>query len=136
MVRDRELAPDDLGDARACPDLAAEAIRLGPVREELWHEEQLLGRQPRRRPSVGAGQQADLALLAHGGHPLADGDFRDAEGVGYLLLRPAATPEFERAPAAHLLPVGCAGCVRRHARSFTTRRWVKLSMHRSVTAFL
>ncbi len=132
MVRDCELAPDDFGDAGARPDLAAEAVRLGPVRQELRDEAQLPGREPRHRALVGAGQQAGLPVLAHGRHPLADGDFGDAEGVGDLLLPPAAALEFERAPAAHLFPVGCAGCVRRHARTFSTRARVKLSMHRSV----
>lgn len=133
VVRDRELALDDAGDPRACPDLPAEAIRLGPVREELRDEAQLLGREPRRCALVGAGQQPGLTALAHGCHPLADGDFGDAEGVGDLLLRPAVALEFERAPAAHLFPVRCAGCVRRHARTFITSGWVKLLMHRSVS---
>ena len=78
MVRHGELAPDDLGDAGARPDLAAEAIRLGTVREELRDEAQLVEREVRRRTSVGAGQQAVLAVLAHRRHPLADGDFRHA----------------------------------------------------------
>lgn len=76
VVRDPELAPDDLSDAGAGPQLAAEVIRLGSVREALREEAQLVGGEPRRRALVGAGQQAGLAVVAHRRHPLADGDFR------------------------------------------------------------
>jgi hypothetical protein len=106
MVRDRELAPDEFGDPRARPDLAAEAVRFGPVREQLRYQRALGLGQPGRGPCVGAGRQCLVPLRAHEAHPLTDGGRRDGESFGDLLLLPAPSFKYQRAPAAEFFPVG------------------------------
>lgn len=124
VVRDPELAADDFGDAGARPQLAAEAVCLRPVRQELREQLQLLRPQPRHRPEVGAGAQRFLAFGGDARHPLADGAFSHGEGFGDLVVRPAIALEVEGTPPALLFPVRGAGVLRCHARTLTTRRRV------------
>lgn len=105
VVRDRELLSDDCGHPRARPDLAAEAVCLRPVREELRNLRPLFGGQPGDGTQMGVGAQPLVALLPDGAHPLADGSFGDAEGGSNRLLFPAVALESERTVASQFHPI-------------------------------
>lgn len=106
MVRDGELPPDEFGDSRARPDLAAEAVCLRAVREQLGYQRALGLGQLGGGPQMRAGRQCLIAPLAHEAHPLADGGGRDGEGFGDLLLPPASALQRHRAAAAEFFPIG------------------------------
>ena len=78
VVADTELLMDDLGDAGAGPDLAAEAVSLRPVPEELRDEPFLLGGQPTVAARGGWERRASGRLVGSG-QPMADGWLRDAK---------------------------------------------------------
>jgi hypothetical protein len=124
VVRDPELAPDDLGDACARPQLAAEAVRLGPVGQELREQPELPRLELRRGTEVWAGAQCLLSFFSGARHPLADGAFGHGEGFGDLVVRPAIALEVEGAPPALLLPVKGPSVLHCHARTLITRRQV------------
>jgi hypothetical protein len=105
MVRDRELAPDDFGDPRARPDLAAEAVCFRAMREELRNLRPFFLGQLGDGTWVRVRPQPRVALLSDGAHPLADGPFGDAEGGGNRLLLPAVALEGERPQASQLHPI-------------------------------
>jgi hypothetical protein len=106
VVRDRELAPDEFGDPRARPDLAAEAEGFGPAREQLRYQRALGFAEPGSGTRMRAGGKSLFPLRAHEAHPLTDGGGRDGEGFGDLVLLPAASPQCQRAPTAEFLPIG------------------------------
>ena len=97
VVADAELPLDDLGDAGAGPDLAAEAVRLRPMPQELGDRTLLPGREPRRVPRRGSRPEHLRAKVPGVGQPAAHGDLGDVEGLGDIALIPALSLEAQRA---------------------------------------
>ena len=89
VVADAELLLDDLGDAGTGPDLAAEAVRLRAVPEELRDQTLLSGRELGRASGTGAGAQGLRAAVADTSEPTADAHRRDAQRLGDVPPRPA-----------------------------------------------
>jgi hypothetical protein len=89
MVGDAQLQAHHGGDPATGPYVAPEAIGLGAAVQRLGQMRQLVGGQPpgcaRGRPMA----QGLRAAFACAPHPLADGGFADAQGLGNLALRPA-----------------------------------------------
>jgi hypothetical protein len=109
MVAHAKRAADHLRHPLARPDLAAEAVRLGPrfqqrreLRRELRH---LLGAQPWLPTGRGMAAQPLHALLASALEPLAHGSRRHAEGRGDVLLFPALLFQLPGASPPSFAPV-------------------------------
>ena len=96
VVPDAELPLDDLCDAGAGPDLAAEAVRLRPMPEELRDRPLLCGREPRRIPRRESRPQGVGAPVPRVGQPAADGHLGGIEGLGDIALTPAPSFEVQR----------------------------------------
>ncbi len=86
VVADAKLLLDDLGDAAAGPEFAAEAVRLGPVPQEVRQQPQLGVAQAGGASRRGAGAEHVGAALGRGGEPSADGGLRRAEGGSDVAL--------------------------------------------------
>jgi hypothetical protein len=93
MVGDAECHPNHGRDPAAGPELSPEAVRCGASVQEFGQLGELLGRQPPRGSRGRTMAQSLRAALAGACHPLADGPFADAQGVGNLALRPALVLE-------------------------------------------
>ena len=105
VVADAELLLDDLGDAGAGPDLAAEAVGLRPVPEELRDQPLLLRQSVGGRGPGRGGNEGPRDRLVGGGEPPADGWFGDAQSLGDVPLRPALLLQAQRPQPPPLLPV-------------------------------
>lgn len=104
-VRDPELLLHELHDTRAGPDVAAEAVVLGALREQVRELLELLGREFRRCAGSFAAAQRLGAMVTSGAEPLADGAWGDVEGAGYVDAAPALLVKVIGAQAAILFPV-------------------------------
>jgi hypothetical protein len=105
VVADAELLLDHLGNAGAGPDLAAEAIRLGAVPQEVG-DEALLGRGELGRVSGGrAGAERLGAAGAGAAHPAADRLLGDPEGLSDGPLRPAVLLQVQGPPPPPFAPI-------------------------------
>jgi hypothetical protein len=93
VIRDAKGQLNDRGDPAAGPDLPPEAIRFGPLVQQLGQTGQLFGCEAAGRTRVGAMPQGLWAPVAGAPHPLADRAFGDAQGPGDLALGPALLPE-------------------------------------------
>ena len=89
MVAHPELPPDHGRHALGGPDIATEAERLGPPRQQHRELRPLLRRQSRCGPEARSALQGRLATLASAPHPLADGPGGDPQRLRNLLLAPA-----------------------------------------------
>lgn len=96
VIADAELPLDDLGDAGAGPDLAAEPVRLRPVPEEFGDQPPLLGGEPRRGPRCGASPERLGAVGPGVGQPAADRNLGNIQGLGDIALIPAPSLEVQR----------------------------------------
>ena len=105
-VGDAELLLDDPGHPAAGPQVAAEAVCLGTVPEEIGDQAQLVGGQLGSHASlVGVRGERLRPALPSGSHPLADGAFGGAESGGDVSLEPALPMEFQRSHPPPLPPV-------------------------------
>jgi hypothetical protein len=102
VVADAELLLLDLGDAAAGPDFAAEAVRLGPVPQEVRQKPQLGFAQPGGAAGGGPGVGRVEASLGHIGEPGSDGGLRRAEGGSDVVLLPAELLQPQGLPAPPL----------------------------------
>ena len=73
VVYDAKHPLEQLGNPCAGPALATKTICLSPSPQQLREEIQFPNGQPRQSPGAGPRAQAFFAVLAHKGHPLADG---------------------------------------------------------------
>jgi hypothetical protein len=108
MVRDVTREADHRGDAAPCPELAPEAIGFGTLLQQRREVGAWLGGQPGRGPRWWPMAKRFRASVAGACHPLTDGAFADAEGLGDLALGPALlfeTPGSE--PSGFSPVVGC-----------------------------
>src|SRR5262249_22602837 len=100
-VRDPELLLHNLRDARAGPDLSAEAIGLRAMPEEVRQQTPLLGAESGGMAGGRPRQQGVGPAGARGGQPLADRPFGGTEGDGDVALLPA---KLFQAPGLHAPP--------------------------------
>jgi hypothetical protein len=89
MVRDAKREANHCGDAAPCPELAPEAIGFGALLQQRREVGALLGGQPGRGTRWRPMAKRFRASVAGTCHPLTDGSFADAEGLGDLALGPA-----------------------------------------------
>src|SRR5262249_13568867 len=78
------------------PDLAAEAIRLRPVPEELGDGPPLRRGEPGRASRRDSLPQCPRAIVAGTDQPAADGLLGDVEGLGDIALKPTSTLQVQR----------------------------------------
>jgi hypothetical protein len=97
-----ELFVEDPGDPFTGPDLAAEAIGLGAMPEEVREEKELLGGEPAERPRRGVGAECLRPAVAGGGEPTTDGALGDIESGRDVALLPALLREL---PGPHPSPL-------------------------------
>src|SRR5207302_6767747 len=94
VVTDAELPVDNLGDANAGPNVAAETIRLCSVPKEIRNHaflcDRQLGRMPWRRMRPQCCRARALSLV----HPLADRRRGNVQGICDVMLSPTATFQF------------------------------------------
>jgi hypothetical protein len=108
MVRDATREANHRGEAAPCPELAPEAIGVGALLQQrrevgVWLVGQP-GRGTRRWPMA----QRFHASVAGACHPLTDGAFADAEGLGDLALGPALLFQVPGLESSGFSPVrGC-----------------------------
>jgi hypothetical protein len=105
VVANPELAPDHRRHPLGGPDVAAEAERLGALRQQQWQLLPLLGRQPRGRARRHAPPQRRDPALAGTPHPLADRARRHPESVGDGLLAPVLLLQLPGAQPPPFAPV-------------------------------
>ena len=89
MVRDAKREANHCGDAAPCPELAPEAIGFGALLQQRREVGALLGGQPGRGTRWRPMAKRFRSSVAGACHPLTDGSFADAEGLGDLALGPA-----------------------------------------------
>src|SRR5207249_45781 len=97
-----ELLVEDPGDPFTGPDIAPEAIRLGPVPEEIREEAELLGGEPAKRARRGVGVECLRPAAAGGGEPTTDGTLGGIESGCDVALLPALLREI---PGPHPSPL-------------------------------
>src|SRR6266702_714554 len=90
MILHAKCPPDHLGNPPCCPDVSAEAIRLGPFREKLRNLTFLLLGQARLHYLRRMRGQSLHSLLPPAFVPLADGFPGRPQGHCDALLFPAA----------------------------------------------
>ncbi len=116
MVRDAKREADHRGDAAPCPELAPEAIGFGALLQQRREVGALLVGQP-GRGTRGWSMAKRFHSAAGAFHPLTDGSFADAEGLGDLALGPALLFEVPGLEPSGFSPV--VGC-RVHAWEYST----------------
>jgi hypothetical protein len=89
VVADAELLLDDPGDAAAGPQLAAEAVRLGPMPQEVRQQAQLGVSQLGGAAGDGPGAEGVGPALGRGRELGANGGLGRAEGSSDVALLPA-----------------------------------------------
>jgi hypothetical protein len=105
MVEDSKFQLNHGGDPAAGPDLPPKAIGFGTPVQEFGQTGELLGRETLRYPRWGPVAESIWAPLPGKLHPLADGGFADAEGLGNLPLESAFLLELPGLEASGFLPV-------------------------------
>ena len=105
VVADAEFLFDNLGDTAASPDLAAEAISLRPVPEELGDQALLRVGEHGRAAWDGLRAQHLGAASADASEPMTDGDLGDAQGLGNSALTPALMLQLQGPQPPPLTPV-------------------------------
>lgn len=109
-VGDAELFFENLGNAGACPDIAAKTIGFGAMPQEVGHESSLRVGPPGRASRNRLRQQGVRSLSVGGGQPAADSGFRGAQGGGDVSLRPAPLAQV---PGLHTPPLSAVERVER-----------------------
>ncbi len=92
-VRDAELLAEDSGDPLTGPDVAAEAVGLGAMPEEVGDQPELLGGELGGRARAGVRAERLRTAAAGGGEPTTDGTLRGVEGDRDVALLPALSRE-------------------------------------------
>src|SRR6185437_1361715 len=105
VVADAELLFDDEGDSGAGPYLAAEAVSLRAMPEELQDEALLFGGQAGDTARGRAGTKGLDSVAFGDGEPAADSGARDAERLGDRPLGPALVPQLHRPHPPPFLPI-------------------------------
>ncbi len=105
LVAHSKLAPNDLVDAGAVPELTTKAVSFGPVGEVVGQEIFLLSGQFRRRARTRSGTQPFRADFGDTRHPLANCALCDTQCFGDFFVGPAVAFEFERSPTTLLFPI-------------------------------
>jgi hypothetical protein len=116
MVGDAKCSSNHRGNAAPCPDLAPEAIGFGTLLQQRREVGALLVGQP-GRGTRGWSMAKRFHSAAGAFHPLTDGAFADAEGLGDLALGPALLFEVPGLEPSGFSPV--VGC-RAHAWEYST----------------
>src|SRR3712207_3809827 len=105
MVRDPELAFDDLGNASAGPHVTDEAEGRCSARQEGRQSGQVLRGKAGGRRWRAAGAQRFHATFTPASQPLADGTLGDTEGFSDLVLLPALLVQFPSTQATAFTPI-------------------------------
>jgi hypothetical protein len=129
MVANPKLAADDHRDALGGPDVATEAERFSPAREQAGQTRSLLVRQLRRRAGRHPSPQSLDSALATAPHPLADRSGRHPQCVGNRLLRPAMLFQFPRSQPPPFSPITGCSLFCDHAAWYCTTRAVFSNRH-------
>ena len=117
MGGDATCSAHHRGDAAACPTLAPEAIGFGAWLQPRREVGALLVGQPGRGTRGWPVAKRFRSSVAGACHPLTDGSFADAEGLGDLALGPALLFEVPGVEPSGFSPV--AGCIV-HAWKYST----------------
>src|SRR6266699_6227796 len=110
MILHAKCPPDHLGNPPCCPDVSAEAIRLGPFREKLRNLHFLLLGQTRLHSLRRMRGQSLHSLLPPSFEPLADGSFARSQGHCDVLLFPPVFFQTPSAFAPFFSPIGFLWC--------------------------
>lgn len=122
MVADPELPPDDGRHALAGPDIATEAERLSPLRQQQRELRPLLRRQFRLGPKARPALQGLRSTLASAPHPLADGSSGDPQRLRDLLLAPPLRLQRPCPQPALFTPLLRSSCCLCHTTAHRTAR--------------
>src|SRR5205823_4272474 len=105
VVIDAKLLLDDLTDPIARPQVAAEAVCLGTVPEEVGDQIPLAREQFPRRAAAQAPAEGVRTAFCGGTQPLTDSRSANAQGGGDVGLRPAVLAQLPRTHPPPLPPV-------------------------------
>jgi hypothetical protein len=119
MIGDAKLQLNHRADPSTGPDLPPEAIGFGAPVQQVEQMRQLFGGQATGSAGMGAMPQGFWSPVPGALHPLADGPFADAQGLGDLALGPAFLLEEPGVQTACFFPV--VG-YRVHARQYIPGR--------------
>jgi hypothetical protein len=122
VVANPELPPNDRHHALGGPDIAAEAERLGPLRQQHRHLCPLLVRQFRPRPWGDTPLQRFDAALAPTSHPLAHRPSRHPKCLRNRLLAPTSLLQLPGPETSTLAPLLRLCYSLRHASAGCTAR--------------
>lgn len=121
MIPDAELTSDDLGHPGAGPDVAAKAMGLRTVPEQLRDRAPLFVGQAWHRPGTGPRSQGLQPAIAGPAQPLTDGGSTDTQCRSDSRRRPTLLEQFPSSQPTPLRPIQRLEGLRVHATASAYR---------------
>jgi len=117
MKQNIELALNDFGNPRSCPQFGGKTERCRALAEPVQNQPGLTRCKFGRTSGVWFGDQATLAILTIGGHPSDNTAHMDAKKLSHLGLRMAILNSANTEKSAPFEFVGRTSCS--HAKLYT-----------------